>query len=749
MAIKKTVEVDVKAKGVSDLTKDAEKLEKELKDVEKQAKKTFKGDNLDRFNKEVKNTENAIKPVKTQLRELEDRMAAIGDVGSPEFQKLAAEAGVLRDKMNNARAAINSMSADFPKLQIGLQAFNAIGGGAQAAAGAVSILGGENEELTKSIQQLMAIQSVLNGVNSVANALSDETALGLKVRTMLTNLNTKSVAKNSAATTLLTVKQKGLAIASNIGATAMKALNFVMNMNPVFLLITGITALVGAIMWFASETETAEEENEKLNSTIDKQNAAFEKNTAIIQKNAENRRRLLKVQGATEEELHNDTLKRLQEEQTARVAEFEMLEKNIGKRRKVYRKALDEENSDLATSIKEQITADRKRYQELALQKNEYDIARQEEEKRYTDFLASEEEKRTRKEQQEQKNKLSKYKSYLNNRITARRLIEDLNQQLDNDEIEGNELKYNRLIEDVKRNENLLQSEKTKIIERYELLRDAKKEEIENKREAKEEARRKEEQAKEAEANRKSLELEDKQFKLLNELRSTESEREIAELVESYEQKFMLAQGNADLELALQESLNNDLKAIKDRSAAEDLAREKSISDQKRELVLGGLQSISDLVGAFAGESEKQQKRAFNVQKAAGIASATIETIQGASKAFVSQIIPADPTSLIRAVAAAGVATASGVARVASIAKTKFQSSGGSTSAAVSSVGGSSTGGGGSTPANFNIVGNTGVNQLAETLSSKNGEPVKAYVVASDVTTQQSLDRNKLDTASL
>ncbi|MEY3874538.1 MAG: hypothetical protein RL363_1259 [Bacteroidota bacterium] len=49
-------------------------------------------------------------------------------------------------------------------------------------------------------------------------------------------------------------------------------------------------------------------------------------------------------------------------------------------------------------------------------------------------------------------------------------------------------------------------------------------------------------------------------------------------------------------------------------------------------------------------------------------------------------------------------------------------------------------------PVNPAVVGDSGVNQLASTLSQT---PLKTYVVAKDVTTQQSLDRNITDTATL
>lgn len=50
-------------------------------------------------------------------------------------------------------------------------------------------------------------------------------------------------------------------------------------------------------------------------------------------------------------------------------------------------------------------------------------------------------------------------------------------------------------------------------------------------------------------------------------------------------------------------------------------------------------------------------------------------------------------------------------------------------------------------PPSFNVVGNSGVNQIAQTLGQQ--QPIQAYVVANNVTTQQSLDRNIVNNASL
>ena len=93
------------------------------------------------------------------------------------------------------------------------------------------------------------------------------------------------------------------------------------------------------------------------------------------------------------------------------------------------------------------------------------------------------------------------------------------------------------------------------------------------------------------------------------------------------------------------------------------------------------------------------------------------------------------------------ISTGIGIAaNIAATAKALSSLGGGGTP----SAGGGAASGGGGAPASapqFNVVGNSGVNQIAQTLGAQ--QPVQAYVVASNVTTQQSLDRNIVANASL
>ena len=50
---------------------------------------------------------------------------------------------------------------------------------------------------------------------------------------------------------------------------------------------------------------------------------------------------------------------------------------------------------------------------------------------------------------------------------------------------------------------------------------------------------------------------------------------------------------------------------------------------------------------------------------------------------------------------------------------------------------------------NFNTVGASGTNQLADAIGGQAKQPIKTYVVASDVTTAQSLERNIITGATV
>jgi hypothetical protein len=140
--------------------------------------------------------------------------------------------------------------------------------------------------------------------------------------------------------------------------------------------------------------------------------------------------------------------------------------------------------------------------------------------------------------------------------------------------------------------------------------------------------------------------------------------------------------------------------------------------------------------------NEARAKKSFENAKKANIAATLIATYMSARQAYASQFLPVpDPSSPVRGAIAAGLSVAQGLMAVAKIKATQFNGGGGG--------GGSSSGGGGGdggvVAPNLNVVGDTGINQLA-TLQQ---QPVKAYVVSNDVTSAQQFDMKVQQTAQI
>ena len=161
-------------------------------------------------------------------------------------------------------------------------------------------------------------------------------------------------------------------------------------------------------------------------------------------------------------------------------------------------------------------------------------------------------------------------------------------------------------------------------------------------------------------------------------------------------------------------------------------AREEALKQAKVDLAGQTLQLISEV----AGEGSK-------IAKGVAIAQATISGIEGVQNAFttanknpITALFPAYPY------VQAGLAGAFSLLQIKKIASTDPSGAGSS-----SGVGGSS---GASVPQapSFNLIEGTGSNQIAESLATDR-QPVQAYVVASNVSSAQELDRNAINEASL
>lgn len=233
-------------------------------------------------------------------------------------------------------------------------------------------------------------------------------------------------------------------------------------------------------------------------------------------------------------------------------------------------------------------------------------------------------------------------------------------------------------------------------------------------------------------------------------------EKEISALVADYDARFELANGNAELEKALAEQQAKDIADIeakyrkekedKDKEAAEkEKARSQAIQDFKVQAIQDSLNVITALTDVFNNGSEKSAKKAFALNKAASLAQAIVATYSSATKAYASQLVIGDPSSIVRAQIAAGVAVAGGLANVAKIAKTQFNGGGSGGGGSASGSGGGSLGGGGGssmtsvTPA-FNPLNTSFLNNRPAQTGA-----VQAYVLSSNVSSAMEANQKVKD----
>ncbi|HEA22749.1 MAG TPA: hypothetical protein ENH87_17790 [Pricia antarctica] len=141
---------------------------------------------------------------------------------------------------------------------------------------------------------------------------------------------------------------------------------------------------------------------------------------------------------------------------------------------------------------------------------------------------------------------------------------------------------------------------------------------------------------------------------------------------------------------------------------------------------------------AIAGIVTEQVASVAKIISATGVANATA--------AAALPLTGGMPFTAINSISA-GLSIASGVASAAKAIGALGGGGGGLQRDAPS--GGS--GGGAAQPQapSFNLVGQGGLNQVAQSLNQQNDRPMKAYVVGKEMTSQQEMDRNIKDTATL
>ena len=185
--------------------------------------------------------------------------------------------------------------------------------------------------------------------------------------------------------------------------------------------------------------------------------------------------------------------------------------------------------------------------------------------------------------------------------------------------------------------------------------------------------------------------------------------------------------------------------------ADEELERQQIVADAKiglRNAELDATIAAFNIAAGFAKKGSDLQKALIIAEKAATIAKIYMNTMSAnaADKAYAATMGPYGAAYLAAKIPTNYTQMGIGIATTIAAAAQALSSMGGGSS------GGSGGGGGAAAaaapPAQFNIVGQSSTNQLAGTIANRQQQTLRAYVVGNDVSTQQELDRNRIQNST-
>lgn len=316
-------------------------------------------------------------------------------------------------------------------------------------------------------------------------------------------------------------------------------------------------------------------------------------------------------------------------------------------------------------------------------------------------------------------------------------------------ELRVTKLKYDKLYADAKGNADL----QAQVLAEYE---DVRSKIIEKASEDESKIQLEKTKATLFEQNQARIENEDALFLIQQELNrakmselEAQKDAEIEQLNAAYEEKYLIAKDDAKTEKELADQQKKELANIEEKYRKEQVDKDKDAADKKieteKQLKEKKIQMASDAIGglmalneAFNSGSEKSAKKAFKINKALSMAQAIMSTYQAVNAQLA---VPQDAITGANYVKA-GISLAAGLANVAKISKTQFES----TSAGGGGGGGGSLGSGGggaamtSVTPSFNPLNTSFLNNRPAQTGA-----VQAYVLSSNVSSAMEANQKVKD----
>jgi hypothetical protein len=746
------------------------------------------------------NTKTLKQQYKEAVVELQNMAAAYGET-STEAAQAAKRAAELKDQIEDTNDLLQSYKGEGTFIAMG-KAMSAVASGFSAIEGGLGLVGVESENVQKTmlkVQSAMALAQGLEGLEDAGRSMKNlysrikETSLAQKVLTGVQTAYNFVVGAGSGALKAFRAALISTGIGAIIVAVGLLIANFDLLLDALQPVIESLKA-VGDFLGFTDFAGEEAHENEMKRLEAEKQareelaaareaqfnssQKQYEREIALMDAQGKDTKKLTKLKIEESIKYQKEKLKEIELEIRASEQTVNTLKKLVGtdsesiKRYEDIKKQrieltegikdaqnqllINEVNNNKKSAEAAQAAAEKAR--EAAkkkredyvtnLQKQNEDAAKLEEEAENQRLALMqdgiEKEKALREDQ---------FNDYRDNFLKERTKEEQT--ALDNQYKEGKISRetYNKLTEELQINayNKLTQQEK-------DILKNAK--ELLNKDLLAIDEKYQAEVKKRTEDFQKKMQDDEKQRKLAFDMEIermeeenyqaslTAQDKELYLISEKYAEMERMAKGNADAEKTIAEMRGREVAAINQKYDKENEERKRAELERNVGFAKQGLTIIQDLTDLFGKKGIESARKAFKVKKAAQMASALIDTYMNATAAYGSQFLPLpDPSSPVRGGIAAGLAVAAGLVNVAKIGAQKFEgggsSGGGGGGGGVS--GGSLSAGGGMQAPNFNVVGNNGLNQLAQLQQ----QPTQAFVVSGEVTSAQSLDRNRIQNATL
>jgi hypothetical protein len=691
-----------------------------------------------RNTKETKNEEQALKSMKTQVREAVadlNKMSQTYGETSKQAIEAAKKVAQLKDQMQFNADLVEGFNPD-RKFQGMATAVNAAAVAASGLTSGMALFGAENVETEKALLKVQAAMAFSDAVGRITEMGDDFMKLKAQIGSMFTALSTAKTVDTTVTEANNASKAKGIVIAetsavatgtlagatslSTIATTAATIATNIFNaslavlLSPIVLIIAGIAALVAGIGYltgafgdFDGSAAKAEKANKALSGELDnlakstkkQQEATDLSNYAALSMAKASGKSAAEIRKLSEELLNQEVAQNRTNAVTAYAIYLEAkrvasLEGSTDAEKKTLKKSAEvynEINDVYKNSIKEK--------QKLTIDNKVAEV------QEATDL----------------KNKLIQDQKELQKKLA------DEKKQARKKELED----YKKSLKDQRDAELLLQKE---IDDAISLATDQNAERFLTEQEVQERA------------------IKDKYFRLL-------------ELAQQQGKDIL------ELEIAQANEINDVRKAFDDKKIEDDkTAADKKIEDEKviTEAILAQKQTLVDseinlaeksvgFLSAIAGKNKALQKAAIIAENAVGIGKSLIANAAGNSQAAsVAAPLIANPVTAPAAIASLAAATLNNNISTAFGVATSIAA----TAKALSALGGggSASGGGGSvanSPGGASVpqIGfqSSSENQVATTIANNQNEaaPVQAFVVASEVTTAQQLDRNRINDNSI